>query len=201
MAYDRTPDKYIIGFDIATGMETYMTYQEKADEFQRIGLECVPVLFGGYVDHLQILFDLLDKVSILGGSKIEGIVVKNYTLFTAEKKVAMGKFVSEQFKEIHDADWKERNPTGKDIEQRLIERYRSEARWQKAVQHLRDAGILENSPRDIGGLIREVTADVHKECEEEIKQILFDHFWKNISRGITAGLPEWWKRELLDGLK
>jgi hypothetical protein len=67
----------------------------------------------------------------------------------------------------------------------------------KAVQHLRDVGTLEQSPRDIGNLIKEIQEDTKKECEEEIKKILFDHFWKNISRGITAGAPEWYKEELL----
>ncbi len=43
------------------------------------------------------LYALLEKESILGG-KVEGIVVKNYARFGKDKKVLMGKYVSEQGK-------------------------------------------------------------------------------------------------------
>ena len=33
---------------------------------------------------------------------------------------------------------------------------------------------------------------------EEIKEKLFNHFWQQIQRGITAGLPEWYKQKLLE---
>lgn len=65
------------------------------------------------------------------------------------------------------------------------------------MQHLRDAGRLENSPRDIGPLMKEVNEDVLKECKEEITKALFDWAWKNISRGFTNGLPKWYKEELV----
>ena len=138
----------------------------------------------------------LERDSILGGTKIEGVVIKNYELFTMEKKPAMGKYVSEAFKEVHNKDWKERNPTGKDFVLALTEKYKTEARWNKAILHLTEAGQLEHSPKDIGLLMREVPADVLKECEDEIKEALFGHFWQYIQRGITSGLPEWYKDEL-----
>ena len=196
LAYDRVPEKNLIIFDICPGLEVYLAPLEKSQEAQRIGLECVPLLFVGKVDNIQQFRAFLDYTSVLGGSKIEGVVVKNYTLMTAEKKVAIGKFVSEQFKEIHGGEWRKNNPTRADIIDELIVRYRTPARWQKAVNHLREAGQLEGSPRDIAGLIKEIPNDVLKECEDEIKQALFTHFWQHIRRGITAGMPEWYKEEL-----
>jgi len=196
LVYSRTPEKNIIIFDIMTAPETYLEYDEKKWEANEIGLECVPLLYSGKVDNFEMFKTFLDQESILGGTTIEGIVIKNYALFTMEKKPAMGKYVSEAFKEVHNKDWKERNPTGKDINILLTEKYRSEARWQKAVMHLRESGILDGSPKDIGPLMREVPADVLKECEAEIKEALFKHFWPNIARGVTRGLPEWYKDEL-----
>ena len=196
LVYSRTPEKNIIIFDIMTAPETYLEYDEKKWEANEIGLECVPLLYSGKVDNFEMFKTFLDRESILGGTTIEGIVIKNYALFTMEKKPAMGKYVSEAFKEVHNKDWKERNPTGKDINILLTEKYRSEARWQKAVMHLRESGILDGSPKDIGPLMREVPADVLKECEAEIKEALFKHFWPNIARGVTRGLPEWYKDEL-----
>jgi hypothetical protein len=197
LAYDRIPNGHLIGFDIVTSLEAYMTYEEKKAEFARIGLECVPLLYEGFVDSVDKFMPFLDEVSILGGTKIEGVVVKNYSMFTSEKKVAMGKFVSEKFKEIHDGEWKKSNPTQSDILGELIVRYRTPARWQKAVQHLKEQGLLDNSPRDIGKLIIETQNDTEKECEDEIKDILYRHFMPKVKRGIIAGLPEWYKEELL----
>lgn len=196
LAYSRIPKNHLIGFDICAGLEDYLTPDEKNKEFSRLGLETVPLMFEGEVENFTRFADFLGRESVLGGCKVEGVVVKNYSLFTGEKKVAMGKYVSEAFKETHASDWKERNPGQADVLAQLIERYRTDARWQKAVQHLREAGALEGSPRDIGLLMREVPADVLKECEAEIKEILFAAFWPKIQRGITAGLPDWYKNDL-----
>jgi hypothetical protein len=195
--YERTPDYWIILFDIQTGIEVYMTPEEKKTEADRVGLECVPVLFEGIVKDLEHFNKLLEMPSILGGM-IEGLVVKNYDLFTREKKIAIGKYVSEKFKEVHSGEWKKANPTRKDIIAILVESFRTDARWQKAVQHLRDDGGLLEAPQDIGNLMKEVSQDVEKECQEDIKDILYKHFRKDILRGVTRGLPEWYKQQLAE---
>lgn len=197
LCYERVPNNNLILFDINVGIEEYLNYEEKEIEAERIGLECVPILYEGIVTDINALKLLLDTTSILGGTKIEGVVIKNYYKFTPDKKAMFGKFVSEAFKEVHQREWHKSNPTQGNILQETILRYRTPARWMKAIQHLRDAGTLEQSPRDIGNLIKEVQADVLKECEDDIKEMLFKHFWKNICRGIVAGLPEWYKEELL----
>ena len=109
----------------------------------------------------------------------------------------MGKYVSEAFKEIHGGEWRKNNPTQNEIVEKVALQYKTPARWHKSVQHLREAGQLEDSPRDIGKLMKEVNIDVLKECETEIKEELFKQAWPKIARIITAGLPEWWKQELL----
>ena len=196
LAYDRVPEKNLILFDVSVGIEEYMNPEEKRKEAARIGLEYVPLLFQGVVTDFEIFKEFLSRKSILGGQIVEGVVVKNYALFTKEKKVAMGKYVREEYKEVQQGEWKKNNPSGKDYVAILIEKYTTPARWMKAIQHLKEQGLLENSPKDIGLLMKEIPADVLKECEQEIKTELFDHFWKNISRGITRGLPEWYKEEL-----
>lgn len=196
LVYSRTPALHIIIFDIQTGIEQYLSPAEKLAEATRLGLECVPVMYEGMVSDFEMFKAFLERESILGGTKVEGVVIKNYALFTAEKKVAMGKYVLEAFKEVHQGDWKDRNPSSRDFETILIEKYRTDARWLKAIQHLREDGRLTESPQDIGVLIKEIPADVKKECEQEIKDALFTHFWPHISRGITHGFPEWYKEEL-----
>lgn len=198
LAYERTPKDNIILFDICTDEENYLPYDELKAEAERIGLEVVPQLYTGDITSAEQLRKLLDTQSILGGQKIEGVVIKPLTpLFGMDKKLLMGKFVSEEFREVHRKTWGENNPTGKDIIEKIVSAYATQARWQKALIHLQEQGKIEGSPRDIGLMMKEVPQDVKKECEDEIKQQLFAHAWPHIARQVARGLPEWYKNKLL----
>lgn len=200
LAYDRTPKQHIVIFDVEDrnqGEQFFLTSAQAREEAERLGFEYVPIIYEGVVSDTTVLRGFLDRVSFLGGAKIEGVVVKNYSKFTTDHKVMMGKFVSEEFKEVHSGSWKEANPTQKDIQTRLIDGLRTPARFQKAVQHLRDAGVLTDSPKDIGPLIKEVQADIKKECLEEIADALVEHFLPHILRGVANAVPEWYKDQLL----
>lgn len=204
LAYARVPRKHLIVFDVMTGPETYLTPTEKRAEADRIGLECVPCFYDGtgFIGGEAMGIsegraeELLQNDSILGGCKVEGFVVKNYAIFTPDKKIAIAKYVSEAFKEKHKHEWKKSNPTAGDFVQHIIGELKTEARWNKAIQHLRDDGRLDKSPKDIGALIKEVQMDAAKEEEQSIKDSLYQHFWPQIQRGIIAGLPEWYKEKL-----
>lgn len=197
LAYDRTPEKHLMVFDINPGHEEYLSYDAKADECARLGLEIVPKVFEGVIENVEHFRSMIDRTSALGGQKVEGVVVKNYKRFGPDKKVLMGKFVSESFKEVHAAEWKASNPTRTDIVERLIDTLRTPARWNKAVQHLRERGQIEDSPRDIGLLIKEAQADVEKECMELIAEKLAEWAMPQIRRGVVRGLPEWYKDQLV----
>lgn len=197
LAYDRIPKNHLMLFDINPGHETYLSYDEKVREADRLGLEVVPQLFYGKIEDVQHFRSLLDGMSCLGGQKIEGVVIKNYSRFGLDKKVLLGKFVSEAFKEVHAREWKASNPTQGDILAQLIRSLKSDARWHKAVQHLRERGEIEDCPRDIGKLMKEVPVDVEGEEGEYIKEKLFDWAWPHVKRGIIGGLPEWYKEQLL----
>src|SRR5258708_15948098 len=43
LAYSRVPQNNIIGFDVNTGNEEYLSYEAKREEFTRLGLETVPL--------------------------------------------------------------------------------------------------------------------------------------------------------------
>lgn len=200
LCYSRVPENNIIIYDIERGIgsEDYLNWRARAEEASRIGLEAVPIFCVGPVSFGDIE-RFLELESVLGGVKIEGVVVKRYDLFTEDKKPFKAKYVSPAFKEKHQKEWKVGNPTTKDVVQLLIEELRTEARWEKSVQHLRDDGRLEGSPRDIGPLIKEAQQDILKEEEEYIKEKLFQHFKGQITRGAISGLPEWYKERLARG--
>jgi len=197
LAYDRVPRHNLIVFDVNTGHEQYADVPTKRDAAEALDLETVPVLFAGDIEDAEQFLTMLDADSVLGGQKIEGVVVKNYGRFGRDGKVLMGKFVSEKFKEVHGKEWKQRNPGGKSIVEQLGQKYRTPARWQKAVQHLVEAGALEHSPRDIGLLMKAVAPDIEAECKDEILDSLWRWAWPHIRRDAVRGLPEWYKEQLL----
>jgi hypothetical protein len=201
MAYDRVPRNHIIIFDVEKGEQEFLGTVEKMELAETLGFETVPVLDAGMINSPEEIRRHLDEESILGGQKIEGVVIKpqHYDLFGRDKKVLMGKFVSESFKETHAAEWKsEHGPkSSNDILRELAMNYASPARWQKALIHLREVGKITDSLRDIGELIAAVPPDVLKECEGEIKEALWKWAWPNLRRALTRGLPEWYKDVLL----
>lgn len=199
LIYKRVPALHVILFDIETAECEFLPYQEKAAEAARLGLEVVPLLKEGIVASLDEFHALLDKESVLGGQKIEGVVVKpvGYGLYGMDKKVLMGKFVSEAFKEVHSKSWRQDNPTSGDLIASIAMEYTTQARWQKALQHLTESGIIKGTPQDIGALMKEVPEDVKRECEEEIKRKLFAFAWPHIARRVGHGLPQWYKELLL----
>lgn len=199
LAYGRIPKDHVILFDVDTGDQHYLEPGNTLErEAERIGLECVPLIHTfKHKPNVSELKALLDNVSVLGNVPVEGIVLKNYSVYGPDKKVLMAKLVSEDFKEAQKGSWKEANPSRKDIISQLSEKYCTEARWRKAVQHLEEEGRLALEPRDIGLLIHEIPNDILEDHEGEIKDDLFKAFIKDLKRGWTRGLPEWYKALLL----
>jgi len=92
LIYDRVPKDYLIIFDknVYEQPETYLSYEDKLREAERLGLECVPLLHSGKFKGYDEFCTLLDTVSILGGSNIEGVVIKNYYRFGRDGKALNG---------------------------------------------------------------------------------------------------------------
>jgi hypothetical protein len=202
LAYDRIPANHIIIFDIDQGDQDYIMPKALPAYLEHMGLEATPLFYQGKMDNnkatLEVLNSFMDRTSVLGNQKIEGIVIKNYAKYDDGAKVLMGKLVSKDFKEKHSKDWKNRNPSQASFIGKIIEELATDARWRKAIQHLEEAGELEFEPRDIPKVIKEVSQDVFKDEAEELKERLFKHFWKQISRGIIKGLPEFYKNWLVE---
>ena len=199
--YGRTPINNIILFGISKRTTKFISnYSDLKREAELLNIETVPALFTGKIKTSEELLTFLDIDSILGNTKIEGVVVKNYAkpflLGGQPIPLMAGKYVSEKFKEKHKTNWgKEYTSKGK--WQTFIEGYRSDARWHKAIQHLRDNGELENAPKDIGKLIVEIKRDIAEEEKEIIKNFLWKEYSQEVMRKATAGFPEWYKEHLL----
>ena len=198
IAYERVPRHNIVIFDIDLGDQHYISHEQKVKLAEELDLEVVPRMFEGKVTNIEQLKGFMSYTSFLGTATVEGIVIKNYSQFGPNKKTLMGKWVSEAFKEKHNSEWKKSNLTQTTVVESLIEEYRHEGRWQKAVQHLSEAGTLLNEPKDIGSLMKEIGKDILKEEEENIKEALWKWAWPKIQRGATRGMPEWYKNKLAE---
>lgn len=202
LAYQRTPTggMALFGISDADRATMHSDHASLVEWAERLGIEAIPLIHSGPSSTDEVLA-MLDRDSVLGGQKIEGVVVKNYKdCFIADRvyPVMAAKYVTEQFKEVHAKNWKG-DHTGKGKWETFKERYCTEARWLKAVQHLRDDGTLTGEPRDIGALIQEVRRDITEEEQEAIKAFLWREFGDELLRRSTTGLPEWYKLHIARG--
>lgn len=90
LTYSRVPVGHVVLFDIDTPAQTFLSPEMKETEAVRLGLEVVPHLYTGMVGNIEELKALLGRESFLGGPKVEGIVVKNYSRFGRDKEGVAG---------------------------------------------------------------------------------------------------------------
>lgn len=191
ICYDRIPRNHIALFDVFNDGK-YLGPLELQSEAIKIEVDCVPVLYQGIIRSEQEVRDLLDRESFLGGSKIEGVVIKNYA------NGLIGKLVNDEFKEVHKI--KTNKPINFPIAE-LGKALGTEARWEKAIQHLEEKGELTNTPKDIGPLLKEIHLDVLSEEKDMILEFLFRTYWKSISKEMTKDFPLWYKQRIMSEQK
>lgn len=203
LTYTRVPKNNLILFGVCDNTEKFVSkYEELFQYGELLDIEVVPLIYSGKIELKDIEFfdKLLNQESVLGGVKIEGFVVKNYQqgflLGGQPIPVMMGKYVSENFKEVHRNTWGVENES-KSKWNLFCEGYNTEARYLKAIQHLQDKNDIEFTPRDIGKLLNEVKDDIVLEEKEIIKEFLWKEYSGELLRKATSGFPEWYKRYLI----
>lgn len=200
LAYDRIPKNHIVLFGARHEDHTFLSYNLVAYWAKEFGVDAIPLIYAG-VSNPEHALSLVDGESYLGGQQREGIVVKAYKPWlwmNIPLTVMAGKFVSEKFKEVHEKDWTRLN-TGKGKMDSLKDKYHTEARWHKAIMHLKERGTFDGSLKDIGPLIKEIKSDIELEEKENIKHELYSIYKDDILRYATLGFPEWYKLELAKG--
>lgn len=192
--YAKTPTNYLVIFD------AYKEYHwanramlcELADRFN---IDVIPELkFGNSsVDEIKELFK---ADSYLGGDKIEGVVIKNYTediMVGGQLRPLFAKCVRPEFKEQNSGEHVKERATLEDF----LGGFRSDARWEKAIQCFLEEGKLTNSPKDIGPLIMQIHKDISEEEKDNIGHYLYRHFIQQVLRRATAGFADWYKDRLV----
>ena len=206
LKYDYIPKNHIALFGILYTHPTFnwaTKYKELTTLAYLLDVDVVPLITtieGGHITP-QLINSFLDAESYLGGAKIEGVVIKNYNeqllIGGQVLPILCGKYVSEAFKEVHRKNWSSENTSGGKY-QKFLDSFRTEARWQKAIQYVRDKGELTNTPKDIGNLIKVIGDDIVEEEKEYIKEQLFKLYSNDITRNAIKGFPEWYKQQLME---
>lgn len=213
LKYERIPKNHLVLFDVIKESK-YITNREELQSIANdLDIDLIPELFrgtlkdkavgGGYsnpLDHLKRIIETTQ--SYLGNELIEGVVIKNYEqtiLLYGRVFPLFTKYVRTSYKERHEVEWKTKHP--KESLTDYIQGFRNENRWIKTILHLKEKGLITQSPKDIGMLIKEVQNDILEEETENIKNYLFKTFKEDILRNSIRGLPEFYKEELLKNLK
>lgn len=186
LKYDRVPKGHIVLFDVQDCQRRHMPDKEIIGWARDLDLSACPVLFEGVVETKNQIDALLDRKSFLGGCKIEGVVIKNYA------NGQFAKVVSERFQEKMSKGRSSKKPKPAAAHE-IAAQYCTEARWEKAIQHLREEGKITDTPSDIGPIIKEIQADVMEEYGDEIKEALFRAHRKTIFNGLIKGFPQWYQ--------
>jgi hypothetical protein len=202
LQYGRIPKNHLCLFSVSDKSDKFYSYNEIKNWADVLDIDVVPLVYKGTIDSTDKILEFVNSESYLGKAIAEGVVVKNYNkpflLGVQPIPVMSGKYVTEAFKEVHNG-WKERHTTPGRWES-FKQGYKTEARWMKAVQYLRDKGELTESPKDIGSLIKRVMEDITEEEKETIKNFLWNEFGKELLGTAVKGLPEFYKLKLLKKL-
>lgn len=196
LAYRSVPRNYVVLYGICSKGFWADDHEVLTKEADVLGFDSVPLLFSGVVIDKKHLDEFMQTESFYGGTKIEGMVIKNYNqqAISAYSSMCFGKYVSEAFKEANSAGWAAK--PGKMEE--LMNSFTDKKRWEKAIQHLRDDGKLTDSPKDIGLLIPEILNDFTTERKQEVMEQLWRVSLRDITKHATKGFPEFYKSYLAE---
>lgn len=192
LTYKRIPEHHIALYDVLyKETDSYYFYDMVEDCADLLCIDAVPLLKkeGRYT--LEELKELLERDSYLGG-EMEGIVIMSDSTFPA-------KLVRTEFQEKMrrpDKVLKESKDIEKDIDE-FFETFRTVPRWEKAIQHLREDGLLKRGSEDIGVIIKEIQRDVLEEEENYIKENLWNIYRRRFLRSVIDGFPTWYQQKLI----
>ena len=112
LAYQRAPRGHVMLFGVDRGYQDWADAAVREEAAEELGMEAVPVLHQGPLPSLEELRGMLDRESVLGGVKVEGIVIKQVAnaFFDKGGKALMAKLVSEEFAENPPAGMAQNQP-------------------------------------------------------------------------------------------
>ena len=204
LKYEHVPRHNVALYGIRDDGHIFLDYGSIADEAQRLGFDVVPLLlFDKHVSPEDLDEILRNTKSFLGG-EIEGMVISSpYAMPGQREPFQQAKLVRPEFKEVKARG--NRTPAAKgSIEETVQEAFAAfctEARWDKAIQHLKEDGKIVGSNTDIGPIIKEIQRDVLDEEGEYVKEMLWTLYRKRFLTAVVDGFPRYYQERLLAAVK
>lgn len=194
LTYRSVPRNHIVIYGICADGHWCDDHEILTNTADLLGFDSVPLIFSGVITSKAQIDEFMNQESYYGGTKIEGIVIKNYnqSAMSAFSSACFAKLVSEAFKEQNNTNWSGKTSKIEDF----YASFTNKNRWEKVIQHLRDDGKLTESPKDIGLLIETIIADFETEEKENVKEQLYKVYIRKIKQFVTKGFPEYYKAHL-----
>ena len=197
LTYDREPRNNLVLFDI---VKDGIFLEPNNVRHMASKMDIEPVSLREILDRFPTFDEAksLINTSSLGGTNMEGVVIKNYDIMleiNGQIRPLIYKIVRDDFKELNDKEWNKHSKDN-DVINKIASALNKEAIFRKAVQHLNDSGQATGEMKDMVKLIPLVYKDLYEEYQPIIEDILFKHFQKDIEKTIIHGLPEYYKQIL-----
>lgn len=205
LTYERVPKQNLMLFDVLIG-DKYLNRVQKEAFAAVWNMELTPCLYQGPGKDISIekVNELIQGISVLGKTKMEGVVIKAYDTFYdinlypyLQGHFKMAKIVRPEFKEVNGENQSNQN----NHLERIKEKYRTTARWDKAIQYCKDQGLVTDSMADMKHVIPRIKDDLTTEEKDNIKEDLWKAFGDEIIRSSVRGVPEWYKEKLMGTVK
>ena len=158
------------------------------------------------IDNQDNLTEYLKTPSVLGNTILEGVVIKNYhnsypALLASTQAFfgypLVGKLVRDDFKERLNKEWSAKKQRETPLA-KVTKEFLTEARFNKAIQHLKDNGEITYEMRDLKNIIPEFYKDLIEEEHDEIVKLAMADFWQHLKRRCDGYAVKTWKQYLID---
>ena len=186
--YDRVPLNHLYLFGAMIGTD-HMVTGGLIEMAKYLGIDPPNIMGCELIESAEELKEFMTHESYLGGSPVEGVVIKNYNRTYDPLQVhsqefigypMAAKYVREDFKVANAKQWNTvSRKTGVDA---IIEMFFVGERFQKTVQHLNEEGKITYTKKDLQYLIPEFFDDLMDEKKEAMTNMIMGDVFKVIKR-------------------
>ena len=196
--YDRVPKNHLYLFGAIVD-DVHMKTGDLREIAAVVEVDPPNIMYEGKVDSAEELKEFMTHDSYLGGSKVEGVVIKNYNRTYDPLQVhsqefigypVAAKFVREDFKAANMKNWNLQ--TRVSCVDAVVERYFTGERFQKSIQHLGDEGKITYTKKDLQYLIPEFFNDLVDEKKEAMTNMIMAEVFKTIKKRADGFVVKAW---------
>jgi hypothetical protein len=198
--YDRVPLNNLYLFGAMVGdTQDHMITGGLIEMAKHLEIDPPNVIICGLVESVEELKEFMTHQSYLGGSAVEGVVIKNYNRTYDPLQVhsqeyigypMAAKYVREDFKISNAKQWNTIDrKKGVDA---IVDMFLIGDRFQKAIQHLDEEGKITYTKKDLQHLIPEFFNDLMDEKKEVMTGMIMGDVFKALKKRANAYVVSSW---------